>query len=218
MTVHVRIRQILLTLFKVKIMLGRRTQEKPIQQNVFLSHCFSKDELFSEQQIDPGAILKIVEAGQFSFSGNQRDVASYAIVQDADRLHYLADYARLLRDMNQPSKDSQRRGSYLSAVEDLDAKPFHGASALILACSNLQPSFKADSFWRSVEQMVIAIRTLNLGVFLLDHELSTLNMEVIKSELGIPGTHTILAALAIGANMQSKSDLCTAKQAIWAWK
>lgn len=204
--------------FKVKIMLERRTQEKPIQQGVFLSHCFSKDELFSEQQIDPGAILKIVEAGQFSFAGNHRNLASYAIVQNADRLRYFADYAKLLQDMKRFSKDGHYQGSYLNPAEDLGAKPFHGASALILACSILQPSFKADAFWRSVEQMVIAIRTLNLGVFLLDHELVLLNMEVIKSELDIPGTHTILAALAVGSNMQSKCDVCTAKQAIWAWK
>ncbi len=186
----------------------------------FASIYSSLDYEFEPCEIDQKTILRILEAGQYALPGKQANLASYAIVQDANRLQYLADYAALLNHVDRKSNKNLNSTQLINqfARPYNSVKPFHGANCLILACSDLNHHFSADAFWQSIENIVIAINSLNHAVSFLSRELTLFNMENIKSELEIPEPCTVLAALAIGHRSITINQEHTPRPSIWAWK
>ncbi len=186
----------------------------------FASIYSSHDYEFEPCEIDQKIILRILEAGQCALAGKQANLASYAIVQDANRLQYLADYAALLDHVDRKSNKNLNSTQLINqfARPYNSVKPFHGANCLILACSDLNHHFSADAFWQSIENIVIAIKLFNHAVSILSRELTLFNMEIIKSELEIPEPCTVLAALAIGHRSISINQDHTPRPSIWAWK
>ncbi len=186
----------------------------------FASIYSSLDYEFEPGEIDQKVILRILEAGQYALIDKQANLASYAIVQDADRLQYLADYAALLDHVDCKSNKNLDSTQLINqfAHPNNSVKPFHGANCLILACSDLNRHFSADAFWQSIENIVIAINSLNHAVSFLSQELTLFNMENIKSELEIPEPCTVLAALEIGHRSISINQEHTPRPSIWAWK
>ena len=186
----------------------------------FASIYSSLDYEFEPGEIDQKTILRILEVGQYALAGQKADLGSYAIVQDADRLQYLADYAALLDHVDRKSNKNFNSTQLINqfAHPYNPVKPFHGANCLILACSDLNHHFSADAFWQSIENIAVAINSLDHAVSFLSQELTLFNMENIKSELEIPEPCAVLAALAIGHRSISINQEHTPRPSIWAWK
>ncbi len=186
----------------------------------FASTYSSLDYQFEPGEIDQKTILRILEVGQYALPGKQANPATYTIVQDANRLQYLADYAALLDHVDRKSNKNLNTTQLINqfAHPYNSVKPFHGANCLILARSDLNHHFSADEFWQSIENIVIAINSLDHSVSFLSQELKLFNMENIKSELEIPEPCTVIAALAIGNRSISINQEHTPRPSTWAWK
>jgi nitroreductase len=205
--------------WREKILKYKETINGKINHN-FASIYSTLDYQFEPGEIDQKVILRILEAGQYALAGKQVNLASYAIVQDADRLQYLADYAALLDHVDCKSNKNLDSTQLINqfAHPNNSVKPFHGANCLILACSDLNHHFSADAFWQSIENIAVAINSLNHAVSFLSQELKLFNMENIKSELEIPEPCTVLAALAIGHRSITINQEHNPRPSIWAWK
>jgi hypothetical protein len=205
--------------WREKILKYKETIHGKINHN-FASIYSTLDYQFEPGEFDQKVILRILEAGQYALAGKQVNLASYAIVQDVDRLQYLADYAALLDHVDRKSNKNFNSTQLINqfARPYNSVKPFHGANCLILASSDLSHHFSADAFWQSIENIAVAINSLDHSVSFLSQELKLFNMENIKSELEIPEPCTVLAALAIGHRSITINQEHNPRPSIWAWK
>jgi nitroreductase len=123
---------------------------------------------------------------------------AFVIIQDRSVLKRLSDRAKVLfaEEAHRPHLD--RGGHALDIFSHPDFNIFYDASTLIVICGEPIGPFVAADCWLAAENLMLAAHAMGLGTCVIGSALLALNDPAVKSELGIPDSHSAMAALIAG--------------------
>ena len=143
---------------------------------------------------------------------------AFVVVQNRQMLKLISDRAKpiLAEEMRQHlARETSQSLEYL-ASPDFDL--FHGAGTLIVICALPNSGFVAADCWLAAENVMLVACDLGLGSCVIGTSVTTLNLSLVKTELGIPGEYMAIAPIIVGMPREPAPATSRKEPLILSWK
>jgi len=151
---------------------------------------------YSDRQVDKETVETLLLAATKAPSAMNSQPLSFAIIQDATRLHKLSDQAKsfLLSIIDQYPPLAK----YRTVLAKPDYNIFYNAPTLIIVYAKPGSPHPLEDCSLAAQNLMLSAHALGLGTCWIGFATALLNQTAMKTELGVPDTYSAVAPIIVG--------------------
>jgi nitroreductase len=173
---------------------------------------------YAPDGLDRNAVQTLLEAAVRAPTAMHEEPWAFAVVQDRQMLKQLSDRAkpRFVEEVHHRNAQGINHSFEHFSRPDFDI--FHGAGTLIIICAKPLGPFVVADCWLAAENLMLAACAMGLGSCVIGSALATLNMQEVKTELGIPDQFSAIAPIIVGVPSGEIGATSRKEPLILCWK
>ncbi len=174
---------------------------------------------FKPDVLTRGQVRSLLLAAVQAPTARHQEPWAFVVVQDKTLLRRISDRAKplYLEQMRQLHVDRHGRGHGPAVFADPNFNIFHNAGTLIVICGPRDARFLAADCWLAAENIVLAAYAAGLGSCVIGSAVAALEMEDMRSELGLPDSISVVAPIIVGVPAEAVEPSARKEPHILHW-
>ncbi len=173
---------------------------------------------FTADKLDRDIVQSLLEAAVRAPTAMHEEPWAFVVVQDKQLLKQISDRAKPIFVEEVRHHNSHGMSHSFEHFTKPDFDLIHGANTLVIICAKPSSPFVVADCWLAAENLMLVACEMGLGSCVIGSTVSTLNIRMVKTELGIPEEYTAIAPIIVG--IPEKETLATPRKEplVLAWK
>jgi nitroreductase len=173
---------------------------------------------YAPTPLDVTTIHTLIDAAVHAPTAMHEEPWAFVVVQDHSLLLRLSDLAKPLFVEEVRHRDANGASHSFDHFNRPDFNIFHGADTLIIICTKLSGPFIAADCWLAAENLMLAASAIGLGSCVIGSAVAALNINKVKTELGISDEYTVIAPIVVGVPSGETKPASRKEPLILSWK
>lgn len=148
---------------------------------------------YSPRKVEYAVIKTLLEAAVWAPTAMHKEPWGFVIVQNPKVLDHLSDLAKPLF-----LEELKKTGTREDVLRHTSGNLFYDAGTLIIICGKTNGHVPVGDCWMAAENLMLAACAMHLGSCVIASALPAINLDLVKSSLGIPSGFTAVAPIIIG--------------------
>jgi nitroreductase len=173
---------------------------------------------YRDEVLDRKTINTLLEAAVRAPTAVHQEPWAFAIVQDRQLLHSLSERAKPLITEEKRRAGMARADHAFDIFASPDFNIFYDAGTLIVICAKPTGHFAAADCWLAAENLMLAACAMGLGTCVIGSALPALDIQELKTQLGIPAEYSAVAPIIVGHPRGETPATSRREPLVLAWR
>lgn len=160
---------------------------------------------YTSQTITRSLINILLAAAVHAPTAMHEEPRAFVIVQNKNQLKKISEQAKPLFIEEQRYHQGQTAKPSFTHFTHPDFDIFHDAGTLIIICAIVASQFAAADCWLAAENLMLAACGMGIGTCVIGSAVTTLNLDTVKQNLGIPSEYSAIVPIIVGIPSGSTS-------------
>lgn len=148
---------------------------------------------YAPRKVEDAVIKTLLEAAIWAPTALHKEPWGFVIVQNKEVLQHISDVAKPLF-----LEQLRNTGTREDILKHTNGNMFYDAGTLIIICGKTNGHVPVGDCWMAAENLMLAASAMNLGSCVIASALPAMNLDSVKSSLGIPSEFTAVVPIIIG--------------------
>lgn len=189
--------------------------DNPIINNIYARHSVRA---YTSTHVESETIQTLLDAAVHAPTAMHEEPCAFVVVQDPALLQRVSDLAKPIFIEEVRHRNSHGSSHSFDHFTRADFNIFYDAHTLIIICAKPLGTFVVADCWLAAENLMLAAQAIGLGSCDIGSAIAALNMQKVKTELGIPGDFSIIAPITVGVPRGVPTTSSRKKPIILSWK
>jgi nitroreductase len=195
------------------------TVQKPLERNTFETILARRSvRSYAPNVLNRNTIQTLLEAAVRAPTAMNEEPWAFVIVQDRALLQHVSDLAKPIFVEEVRHRKVHGNNYSFDHFSRPDFNIFYGADTLIVICAMPSSPFVTADCWLAGENLMLAASAVGLGSCVIGSAVAALNIQKVKTELGIPEEYTAIAPIIVGVPVGDTPATTRKEPTILSWK